>query len=202
MGRGIGTPAGLLGFKRCSGTIRDVAEHSRESDFIDLHGDRLLGFALLVTLGDADLAGALAAQALRDGIERLDELRHPVRAAAWLRSRVRKAAGGPAWGHKRPSETERRDTLRPLGVDAPTFDALASLDARGRAAVVATAVEGFAPADVFEIVGSDERVRAARRAYLTAYLAASQARNTTPPDGDLAARVRTAAAPVLSTTRT
>jgi hypothetical protein len=67
---------------------------------------------------------------------------------------------------------------------------------------VATSVEGFAPADVFEIVGSDERVRAARRAYLTAYLAASQARNTTPPDGELAARVRAAAAPVLSTTRT
>jgi DNA-directed RNA polymerase specialized sigma24 family protein len=175
-----------------------VAEHSREADFVDLHGDRLFGFAVLVTLGDTELAGTLAAEALRDGIDRLDQLRHPVRAAAWLRARVRKAAGRPAWGHKRPSETERRDALRPLGVDAPTYDALASLDARGRAAVVATTVEGFAPADVHEIVGSDERVRAARRAYLTAYLAASQARDTPPPDGELAARVRAAAAPVLS----
>jgi hypothetical protein len=188
-------------FTQGSGTIRDVAEHPRAADFIDLHGDRLLGFAMLVTLGDADLAGSLSARALRDGIERLDQLRHPVRAAAWLRSRVRKAAGRPAWGHRRPSETERRDALRPLGVDAPTYDALASLDARGRAAVVATTVEGFAPADAYEIVGSDERIRAARRAYLTAYLAASQARGTPPPDGDLAARVREAAAPVLSTTR-
>jgi hypothetical protein len=157
---------------------------------------------MLVTLGDAELAGRLSALALRDGIECLDQLRHPVRAAAWLRSRVRKAAGRPAWGHRRPSETERRDALRPLGVDAATYDALASLDARGRAAVVATAIEGFAPADVFEIVGSDERVRNARRAYLTAYLAASQARNMPPPEGELARRVRDIAAPVLSTTRT
>jgi hypothetical protein len=179
-----------------------VAERSQEADFVDLHGERLFGFAMLVTLGDGALAGHLTAQALRDGVERLDELRHPVRAAAWLRARVRKAAGRPAWGHRRPSEAQRRDALQPLGVDAPTFDALASLDARGRAAVVATSVEGFAPADVYEIVGSDERVRAARRAYLTAYLAASQARGTPPPEGELAARIRNAASPVLSGTRT
>jgi hypothetical protein len=67
--------------------------------------------------------------------------------------------------------------------------------------VVATAVEGFAPADVFEIVGSDERVRTARRDFLTAYLAASETRQTTPPDGELAARVRTAAGPVLAASR-
>jgi hypothetical protein len=178
-----------------------VAEHTGATDFVDLHGDRLLGFALLVTLGDAELAGALSAKALRDGVEHLDQLRHPVRAAAWLRSRVRASAARPAWGHQRPSETTRRDALGALGVDAPTFDALASLDARGRAAVVATAVEGFAAADVYEIVGSDERVRAARRAYLTAYRAASQARGTPPPEGEMAARVRAAAAPVLSATR-
>jgi hypothetical protein len=88
-----------------------------------------------------------------------------------------------------------------LGVDAATYDALASLDARSRAAVVATAVEGFAAADVFEIVGSDERVRGARQAYLTAYLAASIARNTPPPEGELARRVLDAAGPVLSTGR-
>lgn len=179
-----------------------MADHSSEADFIELHGDRLLGFAMLVTLGDAHLAGKLSAQALRDGVDGLDQLRHPVRAAAWLRSRVTKAAGRPAWGHQRPGETERRDALRPLGIDAPTYDALGSLSPRSRAAVVATAVEGFAPADVFEIVGSDERVRSARRAYLTAYAAASQARDASPPDGELAARVRAVAAPILSTTRT
>ena len=178
-----------------------VADQSSAADFVELHGDRLLGFAMLVTLGDAELAGRLSAQALRDGVERLDQLRHPVRAAAWLRARVTKAAGRPAWGHQRPGETERRDALRPLGIDAPAYDALASLGPRSRGAVVATAVEGFAPADVFEIVGSDERVRAARRAYLSAYVAASQARLATPPDGELAARVRSVAAPVLSANR-
>jgi DNA-directed RNA polymerase specialized sigma24 family protein len=154
-----------------------------------------------VTLGDASLAGELSAEALGQGVARLDQLRHPVRAAAWLRSTVTKAAGRPAWGHQRPSETDRRDNLRAIAVDDPTFDALASLDVRGRAAVVATAVEGFAPADVFEIVGSDERVRTARRDFLTAYLAASETRQTTPPDGELAARVRTAAGPVLAASR-
>jgi hypothetical protein len=177
--------------------MRDVAAPLREADFVDLHGERLLGFAMLVTLGDADLASSLSARTLREGTERLDELRHPVRAAAWLRARVTRAAGRPAWGHQRPGELERRDALGPLGVDAPTYDALASLNARGRAAIVATAVEGFAPADVYEIVGSDAKVRAARRAYLAAYLAAAETRDVAPPDGELAARIRDAAAPVL-----
>jgi hypothetical protein len=174
-----------------------VEDHSRTADFVELHGDRLFGFAMLVTLGDATLAGKLSSQALAAGVERIEELRHPVRAAAWLRGEVTKGAGRPAWGHQRPSEIERRDALGSLGVDAPTFDALASLDVRSRAAIVATSVEGFSPADVFEIVHSDERVRRARREYLTAYLASSETRQADPPAGDLAARVRATAAPVL-----
>jgi hypothetical protein len=82
-------------------------------------------------------------------------------------------------------------------VDPATYDALASLDARSRAVVAAT-VEGFAAADVYEVVGSDERVRRARRDYLTAYLAASRTRNTRPAAGALTARIQVAAAPVLS----
>jgi DNA-directed RNA polymerase specialized sigma24 family protein len=175
-----------------------VEEHSRESDFVELHADRLFGFAMIVTLGDAARAGKLSAEALGRGIQRIDALRHPVRAAAWLRGTVRTAAGRPAWGHRRPSELERRDALRALGVDPATYDALASLDVRARAAVTATSVEGFAPADVFEIVGSDEVVRHARRDFLTAYLAASEARGSAPPSGELAARVKDAAAPVFS----
>lgn len=168
---------------------------------MELHGDRLLGFSILVTLGDPSLAGQLTAEALGAGIAHIEQLRHPVRAAAWLRNRVTNAAGRPAWGHRRPSETERRDALRSIGVDPPTYDALASLTVRSRAAVVATAVEGFAIADVFEIVGSDERVRRARRDFLTAYLAAAQARDLPPPQGQLARRVRAAAGPILSGSR-
>lgn len=171
-----------------------MEDHSRTADFVELHGDRLLGFAMLVTLGDVTLAGKLSSEALARGIERIEELRHPVRAAAWLRGEVAKGAGRPAWGHRRPSEIERRDALTALGVEPAAFDALASLNVRSRAAIVATAVEGFSPADVFEIVHSDDRVRRARRDYLTAYLASSETRQADPPSGDLAARVRAAAA--------
>ncbi len=87
--------------------------------------------------------GTLTAQALSQGVERMEQLRHPERAAAWLRANVTHGAKGPAWGHQRPSEIERRDALGPLGVDPAVYDALASLDVRARAAVTATAVEGF-----------------------------------------------------------
>lgn len=175
-----------------------MEENSRNSDFVELHADRLFGFAMIVTLGDAMLAGKLAAEALARGVDRIEQLRHPVRAAAWLRGAVTKAAGRPAWGHRRPTEAERRDALQALGVDAATYDALGSLDVRGRAAVAATAVEGFSPADVFEIVGSDEEVRSARRDFLTAYLASSETRETAPPDGELSSRVKAVASPVYS----
>lgn len=197
----IGTPPGLQEFKRSWATIGDVDDHAREQDFVELHGDRLLGFAMLVTLGDAGRAGQLTSEALGAGIARIEQLRHPVRAAAWLRGQATSAAGRPAWGRRRPNETERRDALRSIGVDPPTYDALASLNVRSRAAVVATAVEGFAIADVFEIVGSDERVRRARRDFLTAYLAAAQSRDFTPPQGELATRVRAAAGPIWSGSR-
>ncbi len=197
-----GTPWGRLEFKRSWATIRDVEENSRSTDFVELHADRLFGFAMIVTLGDAALAGKLAAEALAKGIDRIEQLRHPVRAAAWLRGAVtRKAAGRPAWGHRRPSRVpsaamrSRRWAWTPA-----TYDALASLDVRGRAAVAATAVEGFSPADVFEIVGSDEEVRKARRDFLTAYLASSATRETAPPAGDLASRVKSVAAPVFAGT--
>lgn len=197
----MSTPEGPRRFKHGWATIGDVEEHSRDADFVELHADRLLGFAMIVTLGDAARAGNLAAEALAKGIQQIDQMRHPVRAAAWLRGNVTKAAGRPGWGRRRPSEVERRDALHALGVDPTTFDALASLNVRARAAVAATSVEGFAAADVFEIVGSDEAVRKARRDFLTAYLAASEARETTPPSGELAARVRAVADPVFSGSR-
>jgi len=175
-----------------------MEDPSLHDAFGELHGKRLHGFALLVTLGDRTLAGILTAEALAGGAERIEQLRHPERAAAWLRAFLLRAARQPAWGHQRPGEPERRDVLLKLGVDPATYDALASLDVQGRAAVVAATVEGFAAADVREVVGNDERVRRARRDYLTAYLAASQTRNTKPAAGPLTARVHAVAAPVLS----
>jgi len=174
-----------------------MEDPSLHDAFVELHGERLHGFALLVTLGDRTLAGILTAEALARGAERIEQLRHPERAAGWLRASLTGAARQPAWGHQRPGESERRDVLLKLGVDPATYDALASLDVRSRAVVAAT-VEGFAAADVYEIVGNNERLRRARRDYLTAYLAASRARNTMPAAGALTARVQAAAGPVLS----
>jgi DNA-directed RNA polymerase specialized sigma24 family protein len=174
-----------------------MEDPSLHDTFVELHGERLHGFALLVTLGDRTLAGILTAEALARGAARIEQLRHPERAAGWLRASLTRAARQPAWGHQRPGEPERRDALLRLGVDPATYDALASLDVRSRAVVAAT-VEGFAAADVYEVAGTDELVRRARRDYLTAYLAASRTRNTTPAAGALTARVQAVAAPVLS----
>jgi len=180
-----------------SATIDRMEDRTQHDAFVELHGERLHGFALLVTLGDRTLAGTLTAEALANGAERIEQLRHPERAATWLRAKLTRAARQPAWGHQRPGQPERRNALRKLGVDPATYDALASLDVRSRAVLAAT-VEGFAPADVHEVAGSDARVRRARRDYLTAYLAASRTRNTQPARGALTARVQAAAGPVLS----
>lgn len=175
-----------------------MEDRSLHDAFVELHGDRLHGFALIVTLGDRSLAGTLTAQALARGLGRISELRHPERAATWLRASLARSAEGPAWGHQRPSDTERRVALQTLAVDPATYDALASLDVPGRAAIAAAAVERFVPADVNEIVGSADRVRDARRDFMTAYLAAAQTRHAPPPSGALADRVRNRAARVLS----
>lgn len=175
--------------------MEDTAQHDA---FVQLHGERLLGFGLLVTLGDRGLAGMLSAEALAAGADRIGQLRHPERAAAWLRARLTEAARGPAWGQRRPTDQERREALAALGVEPAAYDALASLNVRSRAAIVASVVEGLTAADVHEIVGSDDRVRYARRDYLTAYVAASRIRNEEPPAGALTARVNAAAAPVHS----
>jgi len=174
-----------------------MEDPSLHDAFVELHGERLHGFALLVTLGDKALAGMLTAETLAKGGGRIEQLRHPERAATWLRAALTRAARQPAWGHQRPVEAERRDALVRLGVDRATYDALGSLDVRSRA-VVAVTVEGLAAADVYEVAGSDERVRRARRDYLTAYLAASRTRNTKPAAGALTARVQAAASLVLS----
>ena len=180
--------------------LHAMEEDRQYDDFVELHGDRLFGFAMLVTLGDAVQAGTLSAEALAEGARRTERLHHPVRAAAWLRAWVARAASRPNWGRAGPSETERRDALAAIGVDPPAYDALAAIDARARAAVAVTSVEHFPSADVVEIVGSEDRVRHARKDYLAAYLASAQARLTEPPGGELAARVSAISEPILART--
>src|ERR687895_367576 len=95
--------------------------------FRELHGRRLHGFALLLTLGDRERAASLASDALAAGQLRVDELRHPERAAAWLRRQrppaggsvqagaARRAGGPPGGGGGRPPNPPRPPPPGPPG---------------------------------------------------------------------------------------
>ena len=141
-----------------------------QAAFRDLHGSRLHGFCLLVSLGDRALAGAAASDAMARATPKLEHLRHPERAAAWLRvTAVRSLTGKP----RREPEATRRETLRTLGVTDAAFDGLASMDVRERVAFVAAEVERLEPIDVETILRADtgtarRLVGHARRRYLTA----------------------------------
>jgi hypothetical protein len=163
-----------------------------EAAFRELHGRRLHGFALLLTLGDTDRAAVLAGEALTAGTEHATELRHPERAAAWLRARVTRRAG-------RVPRPDARSTLTLAGlaVDDATLAGLAVLDTRTRAAVIGRAVEGLDLRDVGTIVERDGRdlSRLVERG-IVRYAAARAATATAPPDdeaGPLVDRIRTTA---------
>jgi hypothetical protein len=146
-----------------------------QAAFRDLHGARLHGFALLVSLGDRRPAASAASEALADASQRLAELRHPERAAAWLRARVSRSLSRR--GRPAEEERDRRETLRELGVTDATFVGLAVLSPRERAAFVAATIERLEPIDVEEVAGRDPAgtarlVDRARRRYLGAALAA------------------------------
>lgn len=140
--------------------------------FRDLHGASLHGFAVLLTLGDRSRAATTSARVLAAGSARAAELRHPERAAAWLRARVVRALRRTA-DSRRHSRTERRAIVRELGVLEASMAALESLTLEDRAALLAGSVERFTLNDVATILGRDlltarEVLRAARRRYLAA----------------------------------
>lgn len=166
--------------------------------FRELHGRRLHGFALLLTLGDQALAARVSARALAAGAARGGELRHPERAAAWLRSQV--VAGLPR-RMREPSPAEERVALEPLAVDRAVIDGLAALSVRERAALVASEIERLDPRDVEAVVGRSGRrferlLGQARRRYIRAHSAAPLP--DAMPDGPLATRVRDAAGRALA----
>ena len=141
------------------------------SAFHELHGRSLNGFALLVTLESPEVAALRAGESIDAGMARLDELRHPERAAAWLRAdllaRTRRRVARP------PSPS---GDLAALGVDAGVLAGLAALSPRERAALVAADVERLDPRDVATVVGRsgtrlDRLLVGARRRYLARYLA-------------------------------
>ena len=118
--------------------------------FRDLHGRRLYGFALLVTLGDRRRAAAASATALGDGEKRVEELRHPERAAAWLRARVLCLLRGR---HNPAGAADRAAALQGLGVEEHVRVGLASLDMIDRAALVLADIERMDARDVATAIG-------------------------------------------------
>lgn len=158
--------------------------------FRDLHGRHLHGFALLMTLGDAPRAAQLTADALNAGASRVDELRHPERAAAWLRARVVHFARGLPPPAGRPDQRLR--ALEPIGADAAVVAGLAALKRDERAALIASGVERLDRRDVATIVkrgnaSLDRMLARARRRYAAAHRAAA---GDTSAAGPIVDRIR------------
>ncbi len=159
--------------------------------FHELHGRSLHGFALLMMLGRHAPAGRCAGESIAAGMSRLDELRHPERAAAWLR---RDLLGRlPRLGEGRASD--EAEALEVLGVDASVRAGLAALSQTQRAALVAADVERLGMRDVAMITGRsgtrlDRLLVDARRRYLEAYRTAAAPHAT---GGSIANHVATTA---------
>jgi hypothetical protein len=178
----------------------------READLLreafgDLHGPRLHGFAQLVALGDAQRAERAAALALAAGEGHATALRHPERAAAWLRARALKSLRMRTIGSSVTAAT-RRANLAPLGVEGPAFDGLAALSILERAALVASAIEGFEAIDVETILdmgpAAARRTAARARAGYQSAAAPVELRASRPAPGELAQRVQQVAGRALS----
>jgi DNA-directed RNA polymerase specialized sigma24 family protein len=167
--------------------------------FRDLHGPRLHGFALLLTVGDRSRAADVAANVLALGVARAAQLRHPERAAAWLRARVLRALRRTS-DNRRHSRAERRAILQELGMPEAMMAALEGLTLDDRAAVVAASVERLAINDVATILGTDAPatrriLQGARRRYLAATtLWSGDLPAAALPGGEIAARVQQVAA--------
>lgn len=181
-------------------TRADVTQDDAVRDaFRELHGRRLHGFALLLTLGDRSLAARLTADALGSGMNEANGLRHPERAAAWLRARL---LDGMPRRHRRPSPAEERAGLDPLGVDRAVVDGLAAIGPRERAALVAIDVERLDERDAATIVGRhgaalERLLTRARARYLDA-CASVPAPSARGPRGSTVRRIRAVAARTMT----
>jgi DNA-directed RNA polymerase specialized sigma24 family protein len=160
--------------------MQSASSQDLQDAFRELHGSRLHGFALLLTLGDRPRAARLAGEALAEGVARVPELRHPERAAAWLRGRVLRRARRDGEGARR-RRADVQLALAELGAGDADRRGLERLSLVERAAVIATAVERLDRRDVATLIGREGRgldrlVRRAMRTYLaTASIASTEA---------------------------
>ncbi|MBA3688374.1 MAG: hypothetical protein H0W81_06055 [Chloroflexi bacterium] len=119
----------------------------------NMHGRRLHGFAILITLGDELAAERATGRALAAGARQATEPGQPKRIAAWLRARTLRDLS--RWQRRKSIPTlVRRDVLASLGVDDVIFQALAAMSLRARAVLVASTVERFALTDIETIISS------------------------------------------------
>ena len=175
-----------------------------EAAFRDVHAARLHGFALLVTLGDRAAATTIASRVMAEGSRRATELRHPERAAAWLRARVVRLLARTRIAPPGLSRDERCATTGALGAPSFVFSALEALTAEQRIAVVAGEIERFDAMDVATILGrgvveAREIAMRARADYVAAALAAmaQPGEEVELPAGPIAVRVLSDAARTL-----
>jgi hypothetical protein len=176
--------------------------------FRALHGSRLHGFAILVSLGKTELAEQATSEALAAGAAQASVLRHPERAAAWLRARVFRSLRQTAARGKRVPAPEQQEALAALGTSETVTSGLSGLSLEGRAALVASAIERFEPIDVETILGlsaatTRKVVAASRDRFLKAVLATQPETSgaETPPRGELAARVQAVAEQAMAGAR-
>jgi hypothetical protein len=164
--------------------------------FRELHGARLHGFAMLVALGDQRSAERAAGFALAAGAEQAAALRHPERAAAWLRARTLRGLHEQRWRNRSTPIEAKRAALAPLGVGDAVFQGLAGLSMDARAALVASAIERFDPIDVETILhaapaATRHAVAQARNRYLRFAIRGAEGAegDADQPAGEIARRV-------------
>jgi len=158
-----------------------------------------------VTLGDARLAERAAGFALAAGASQAAALRHPERAAAWLRARTLRTLKELGRFRHAAASDQRHAALDPLGVRDAVYRGLASIDLTARAALVASDIERFDPIDVETIIDAAPAptrhvVAEARKRYLR-LAGGSTGEEQVPfegPTGGLAARVHRVATRAFS----
>jgi DNA-directed RNA polymerase specialized sigma24 family protein len=179
-------------------TVNRADDRFLDAAFRNLHGARLHAFALLLTLGDRRRAALLAADAIAAAADHLGELRHPERAAAWLRARVTDDAGAD---NRRLDADERLASLAELNVGAGALAGLSALSRLERAGLIAATIEGLDQRDVATVVGRDGRrldalLRRARRRYLDGAAAAPEVLDG--PPGPIGQRIMASAARTMA----
>jgi len=155
-----------------------------------------------LTLGDRPRAEGAATAALAEGARRAGSLRHPERAAAWLRARAVRTLKRPRISRSRSTRERRYATLRALGATDLAIAGLSALSLDERAALVASGIERLDAIDLEMVLGRPRSavrrvIFDARKRYLAALENSTEELALTPAGGLLARRIATIAAQAL-----